>query len=360
VVIAIIAILIALLLPAVQQAREAARRTQCKNNLHQFGLALHNYHDVYYAFPPRKGGSNGTSGATASVGYTGNGQRLSAFIPLAPYYDQAPLYNAIQGGGGTTAGGGGGPVAPGGPRAWIGDWATWNIAIGMLNCPSDVQSLDMRRKNNYVFCIGDQMRFYRDGRSIRGAFGFRKATTIAEISDGTSNTILMSEKLRNPTGGGCTNAPAAGQVRAEEGISIGWTGIWNNPGTCLTAILSGVYADPTTVKFRSGCGSWDGQAEYVGFNTVIGPNGPSCVDMETACCGDSPHGVLPPGSRHEGGVHCLMGDGAVRFISENINTGNLSAPDLTVSTAATFSGPSPYGVWGSLGSKNGNDTVGEF
>ena len=90
VVIAIIAILIALLLPAVQQAREAARRTQCKNNLHQLGLALHNYHDVFGAFVPKSGGTVRWGGGPCHLG---NSERRSGFMGLMPYLDQAPLYN---------------------------------------------------------------------------------------------------------------------------------------------------------------------------------------------------------------------------------------------------------------------------
>jgi prepilin-type processing-associated H-X9-DG protein len=89
--------------------------------------------------------------------------------------------------------------------------------------------------------------------------------------------------------------------------------------------------------------------EYNGFNTVISPNGPSCVNMGTAGSGDSIHGVLPPRSRHTGGVHALMTDGAVRFISDNIDTGNLASPNPT-------GGPSPYGVWGALGTKDGGES----
>ncbi|MCA9085873.1 MAG: DUF1559 domain-containing protein [Planctomycetaceae bacterium] len=88
VVIAIIAILIALLLPAVQQAREAARRTQCKNVLKQFGLAVHNYHDVYNQFP---------SAATAGIrSGTNCFHQPSLWIKLLPYMDQAPLFNQLS------------------------------------------------------------------------------------------------------------------------------------------------------------------------------------------------------------------------------------------------------------------------
>ncbi len=93
VVIAIIAVLIALLLPAVQQAREAARRTQCKNNLKQFGLALHNYHDTHKVFPPRQGGSGANAGCTSTNCHRG---RLSAFVMMAPFYEQTALFNQIM------------------------------------------------------------------------------------------------------------------------------------------------------------------------------------------------------------------------------------------------------------------------
>jgi len=345
VVIAIIAILIALLLPAVQQAREAARRTQCRNSLKQLGLALHNYHDVFNKFPPRKGGSNWAG----SNNNTGNRQRLSGFMALLPYIDQAPLYNAVQAGDAA--------VSPGGPCGWCG-WAKWDVPIPALLCASDPGSNVLTKVNNYVFCVGDTVGRaspsvnYRDTQAPRGLFGFRACFGVRDCTDGASNTIAMSEIIRATTGR-YLNLGAAASVRQEEGVAEGFGTIGDNPGQCLTAVSNGLYVNPAVVKNRAGGNTWDGQMEYNGFNTVLPPNGPSCVNMGTACCGDSIHGVLPPRSRHVGGVHALFADGAVKFISNSIDTGNLASPNPT-------GGPSPYGVWGALGTKAGNDTPSGF
>ncbi len=107
VVIAIIGILVALLLPAIQAAREAARRTQCNNNLKQIGVALHNYHDVNKSFVYMKGGTAGYGNATR---FDGNYYRRSGIVSLFPYMEQGPLYDSIQAGDPTTAP----PVPPGG------------------------------------------------------------------------------------------------------------------------------------------------------------------------------------------------------------------------------------------------------
>lgn len=342
VVIAIIAILIALLLPAVQQAREAARRTQCRNNLKQLGLALHNYHDVFNLFPPRKGGSN-WDGANNN---SGNRQRLSGFMALMPYIDQAPLYNTVQKGDAT--------VSEGGPCGWCG-WSKWDVPIPALLCPSDPGAAELRKVNNYVFCVGDTVGRaspsvnYRDTQTPRGLFGFRRCFGVRDCTDGTSNTIAMSEINRARTGR-YDGLGFGSSIRQEDGVAEGFASIGDNPGQCLTAVSGGYYTNPAVVKNRGGGNTWDGQMEYNGFNTVLPPNGPSCVNMDTACCGDSVHGVLPPRSRHTGGVHCLFADGAVRFMSNNIDTGNLSAPNPT-------SGVSPYGVWGALGSKDGGEAT---
>src|SRR5436190_20896556 len=133
VVIAIIAILIALLLPAVQQAREAARRTQCKNNLKQIGLALHNYHDVFRRFVGRRYGTTGMwnfSNGPTNGNRSHNSGRITGWIALLPYADQAPMFNRIQAGDKTLSP----PIAPNGPR---GDhnWDVWNQAPVGLQCP---------------------------------------------------------------------------------------------------------------------------------------------------------------------------------------------------------------------------------
>src|SRR5262245_25441094 len=132
VVIAIIGILVALLLPAVQAAREAARRSQCSSQLKQLGVALHNYHEVYKVFPPRRGGSG-----TGVTSFWGNGDRKSAFVALLPFLEQQPLADKIDAGG--FADTSGNVFGPGGPVAWYAttQYVPWATQIKLIICPSD-------------------------------------------------------------------------------------------------------------------------------------------------------------------------------------------------------------------------------
>ncbi|WP_166820400.1 DUF1559 domain-containing protein [Thalassoroseus pseudoceratinae] len=326
VVIAIIAILIALLLPAVQQAREAARRTQCKNNLKQLGIALHNYHDTHGGFVPRKYG-------TAT-----NSNRLSGFYGLLPFIEQDNLFKQIQAGDASTP--------PGGPTAWSG-WSVWNVKIDGLLCPSDAYPEGVRQ-TNYAFSVGDSHMNIRDTSNLRGIFMFRTSTRMGDITDGTSNTIMMSERVKANFGIGGNNG-----AQPIEGTATSAT--INPPVNCLSLTSGNTFVTPSNVKGRFGTSLWDGQPERCAFNTVLPPNSPGCTD-DANVNADSVNVLLPASSRHSGGVNALMCDASVRFISETINTGNLGVSQ----SSASFGGQSPYGVWGALGSKSSGEVVQDF
>lgn len=332
VVIAIIGILIALLLPAVQAAREAARRSQCVNNLKQLGVALQNYHDVNNSFPPMKGGTTSSYPSTPPTNYG----RASGFIPLLPYIEQRALYDQIR------AGGSG--VPPYGPPAWS-SWANWNRQVPSLLCPSDPRpapSAGAIGETNYAFSVGDTVSSNCWASTNRGMFAQSLTVRISQVTDGTSNTIAMSERARsNFSIGGMS------QVLVKLGTATSMSSIITNPGSCLGSVSGFYYSNPSVVKGRFGTLWTDGQAERVAFTTILPPNGPSCV-IDANIYADSPSGVYSPSSNHPGGVNGLMVDGSVRFINDSINTGNVGLSTVTA-------GPSPYGVWGAMGSKNGGE-----
>jgi prepilin-type processing-associated H-X9-DG protein len=349
VVIAIIAILIALLLPAVQQAREAARRTQCKNNLKQIGLALHNYHDVFNRFPGRR---YGTTGGWDFAGYPNtspgtnrqhNGGRTTGWVAILPYIDQAPMFNAIQAGDANNG--------KGGPR---GDqnWDVWNQAPVWMKCPSDPASVPVSA-HNYVFSAGDQAQQINSMVKTRGLFGRYHMNGIRDVLDGTSNTIAISEIIsQSPSFGGQTGQAAnANQFELGQALANNVAGVVASPIVCRTVVSGRYYVAGTNVRGRRGIKWTDGPATLQMFNTVLAPNGPIC--SEGGDFGDQDNSVLPPHSRHTGGVHGLLCDGSVRFISENIDTGNTGATQ-------PLTGASVYGTWGRLGSIAGGEVAGEF
>ncbi len=359
VVIAIIGILVGLLLPAVQAAREAARRMQCSNGIKQLGLALLNYESTYKALPPRKGGTGTPTGAgwVGAIRNNTNGNRLSGFVHLLPYMEQSAMFNNIQAGDvagvhNYAAAQGGPGVAVGGPAAWTG-WAPWNRSPGMLVCPSDgpvFNAPNNTQANNYAFSIGDTNNNALNIADSRGVFGAQRYTKLGALTDGTSNTITFSERLK--ANFGITNV-VANQIETVIGTATSAANILTAPATCYNTANGRYFNAGQLVKGRFGSLWTDGQSERVCFNTILPPNKPSCTSDANgnADSGANTFGLLiPASSRHTGGVNVGYADGSVHFISDSIDTGNLNVAEKT-------SGQSPYGVWGALGSKSGGETV---
>ena len=300
------------------------RKLRCKNNLKQWGLALHNYHDVHRCLPPYAGGM------------LENGERLSGSAMLLPFLHQVPLWNQIA----TTPGQGGDPM---------------NLALAskpkrefeIFVCPSASipNPVNGQQHLSYVFCVGDQIDFgsgvadFPIQEKTRGAFGWRHCRAIRDILDGTSNTIFMAERdLSNPR----SRRGVLGRVAAVPATS---------PADCLATSAKGEYLGSTLLLTELMGERWSsGHPFYAVFMTTLPPNGPSCA-ASVPPSGKSVGGWFTAGGRHEGGCHLLMGDGAVRFINETINTGNLKATSPGNSTKDPFYSEttSSYGIWGELG-----------
>ena len=352
VVIAIIGILIGLLLPAVQAAREAARRSQCTNNLKQLALAVCNYHDALRVLPPMACGTT-----QANPQGLQNSNRLSPLVMLLPYMEQQALWDLIR------SGGSGAQLStlhpaeswpPMGPNAWCGsctstlDYNPWQTTIPEYLCPSETfamaNSINTAARNNYFFSVGDTITNPgAGGGPVRGLFGQQTHYSFVNVLDGTTNTVMVSERVYG------TNANAPG-MPVRSGSYAVVPGLNANPAACLAMAQNGRYLTTlvagTTIVGVWGGNRWpDGGASYAGFTTVLPPNSPSCMNATNDTAVPQISSIA---SNHPAGALAAMADASVRFISDQIDCGNLSAADVV-------NGPSPYGVWGSLGSKDGGE-----
>jgi len=352
VVIAIIGTLVGLLLPAVQTAREAARRSSCANNFKQLGLALHSYESARRSFPPSRWGPlSSTNPYYFSVptgaawnpkiggSYAGAGS-LSGFVAMSPYMEAAELYDRIMAG--ST------------PHVDTTTFAPYLAQNPALLCPSDgPQIKDVPTafgQSNYTFSLGDLVQLQNSdwsaGYEQGGMFGVNSNCPVKKITDGLAQTIAMSE---------CTRPMGSGNVAANGPSANYWDVTWSPVG-CRAAWNGNGYIDASKLAPRdwsTGMAWHKGLENFVCFNTVIAPNGPVCPQAWMQGLG-----VLPPRSRHGGGVQCVFADGHVDFISENIEAGATSTwptPANDPGTSTVRTPRSPYGVWGALGTKGGGE-----
>jgi prepilin-type N-terminal cleavage/methylation domain-containing protein len=355
VVIAIIGTLVGLLLPAVQAAREAARRSSCVNRMKQLGIALHNHHDTYQSFPP----------------HTTN-WRYSAHQRLLPFTENQSMYDFQMNWQGGQSNLNIGNPPNGQPAPWDTGGAganqgPWNFVIPGIRCPSDqngpneIGRWGSQGCSNYGFSHGDcgsysestgnenSRGFFKSGALGFPAGTYKKrppGTTMAAITDGTSKTVAIAE---NATGKNNSNSIIGGVAR---NIGGGWDTFV--PANCMAkAGANGQFVAGTdAVDWRGG--AWaDGGTVHTGFQTVTPPNSPACINTGN----DSDGAAMAPSSYHPGGVNVVMGDSSVRFISNNIDTGNLSLSWSAYNGANPAGTPSPYGVWGALGSRAGRESV---
>jgi prepilin-type N-terminal cleavage/methylation domain-containing protein len=365
VVIAIIGVLIALLLPAVQAAREAARRMSCANHLKQYALALHNYHDVNNgAFPAGRGGPGCHLEAADK-----NDQRScwNALFYVTPYMEQQARYDAYMEVRSTTgtvdgktklAGQCTQPWYTSGTKSIEKVCAFPGPAVYL--CPSDGEANKpgyasnswgteyQNARTNYMTCRGDWAVI--DGSSTysnnsigygfettRGMFGVMAWFGIESCTDGTSNTLLLSEHATSYE----KNTPT---VLA--GGQYGVSGVSNKPSLCTLAQSGGMLTS-SLIDSLFGTLAFNGRMNSTAFVTMGPPNDPAC--MSAASNG---FGLVPPTSYHTGGVNAALTDASVRFISQTIECG-----DQTSTTQVKRSGVSRFGVWGALGSRDGGEAT---
>lgn len=277
VVIAIIAVLIALLLPAVQQAREAARRAQCKNKMKQLGLALHNYHDTFGAFPP--GVVTNAAGICANSA-TSWGAPWTVMV--LPYIDQAPLYATFN----TSSGQYFGLYPIESSRSESSKQIVRNT---VFECPSDPNASEANSTTNYMGISGGCSSTSDSGccaygaryMSNNGIFFNDSKTAIRDITDGTTNTFMLGET----------------KYLVLKATNSGYYGTW----------ASGYYNQGADINTQT-------------MAACVNQINSSLLDPGKS--GGSPthdvHGSTL-GSRHVGGAHHTMADGSSHFISENIN-----------------------------------------
>lgn len=393
VVVGVILIIVGLLLPAIQAAREAARRASCSNNFKQIGLAFHNYHSAFKQLPMACGGTGPSANDDLS-----NQLRLSPMVAIVPFVEASAMWDTIANpyitgdmppitvedemlmkdgnfrewldelstdDGPLTADNGDHYFPPMGPAPWQArSYPPWQAGMLCYLCPSDATTRPDKHAAfcNYALCYGDAVHEsgYRpqefldfrdrpaDSFSQRGVFVSGTIVRFRDITDGLSDTIMLAEI-----------ATFDGTRRSIGSVAMNVTGLRDDPSLCLQTVADGHYKSEIALRMTpdgkaSRGGNWaDGAITWSGITTVLPPNSPSCDSEEEFRL----EGVFSAASNHLGGCHVLMADGAVVYVTDSIDTRNLSKPSVYANSETPPDSESPYGLWGALGTKAASESL---
>jgi prepilin-type N-terminal cleavage/methylation domain-containing protein len=325
VVIAIIGILVGLLLPAVQAARESARRSHCTNNLKQLALAMHNYHDARKTFP--RSGYGGTANGW-------NGYELFGLnVSILPFIEQGALYAKFS----HTTSWAANHDGPNGPM---------QQRLGIFLCPSTNAPVNPGFNYwsgpgcHYGWCSGSSVYIGRFTDNVNGMFAIRIEHRMADVLDGLSNTIMASEILSGDCNASVATYPYDVFYVGDGPITAVANKFFPTQSE-LNTIGQAALSSPTGHLSNNG-GLW---AWYPPAQMMVGTAAPPNWEYPTIggnCCPGGAHdwemGIVPPRSFHPGGVNAALGDASVRFINNNINL-------------VTFQ---------RLGARNDGEPIGEF
>jgi len=380
VVIAIIGVLVGLLLPAIQVARESGRRASCSSNMKQLGLAVLGYESANKSFPPigcdyKLYGLQRSGGTNRNLAW----DRYGVFFQILPFAEENALYDSANAFfrcweyGKTSMGPTTNDTFTFGGQAGV--QSPFKSQLALFLCASDKQRTPIWNMGmtSYHVNHGDTLTG-EEAWNTRGPFAYGTARKVVDgsgwntvwsspdaaeqgsprqmknITDGVSKTVMLGEAAiadgSNSLPGGCGRTPA----------NLQWanTSPRSTPSTCSALVSSGVYSTFHTISSDTNgtTNGLPGQAwgeawgRFTGFCTIAAPNSPRCG-------GRNAMQLVPASSFQPGGALVVMCDGAVRWVSDEIDDGT----GTEQYNYATYTGPSRSGVWGALGSRAGGESV---
>lgn len=292
VVLALVAILVALAAPAIERAREQARRTQCSSNLRQFGLAIHGYLDVHGVLP--------YTAPDLALESIAKSFSLHAF--LLPYLEESALYDLINF-----------QRDARDPYGWeesIRNHPAGHRRVALFQCPSDPNIGAVPSANSYRASLGDKMELFASSED-RGVFVSFRCVKASEITDGFAQTAFMSERA--------VSRPRTPYQPFEDVWFTGRTlHELDDPTEAFAEWCAKLQGTPSKFDKNQGLVWLIASFRFTRYNHILTPNStvPDCTGTVPQLGGG---GVVSARSYHDGGVNVLFGDGAVRFISSAID-----------------------------------------